>query len=265
MKNMNLCHDFRYGKIMYNQLDKFVGKSLKLYGEFSQGEAAAFEQTIFPGDCVVEVGANIGAHTVHLAQIVGDAGVVWAFEPQRLVFQLLAGNIAINGLRNVYCRQNCVSNQPGIIKVPVLDAEKIQNWGGVSMLDNPEGEPVEAVTLDSLNLPRCDFLKIDVEGMELQVLEGASHLIDRYQPIIYTEISGIRKNNQSVFSYLWKKGYHIYEHTPPLYNPDNYFGNPEDVFLIDGKHIVSYNAICLPEASRITLDGAAETTPDDLR
>ena len=46
---INLCHDFRYGKIMYNQLDEFVGKSLRLYGEFSQGEAILFDQIVKPG------------------------------------------------------------------------------------------------------------------------------------------------------------------------------------------------------------------------
>ena len=90
---MNLVHDFRYGKIIYNTLDKYVGKSLKLYGEFSQGEADLFEMIVKPGACVVEVGANIGSHTIHLAQLAGKDGAVLAFEPQRLVFQILAGNI----------------------------------------------------------------------------------------------------------------------------------------------------------------------------
>ena len=79
---VNLCHDFRYGKIMYNQLDQFIGKSLRLYGEYSQGEADIFEQIVKPGHIVVEAGANIGSHTIHLAQLAGDQGQVWAFEPQ---------------------------------------------------------------------------------------------------------------------------------------------------------------------------------------
>ena len=61
---VNLCHDFRYGKIMYNQLDQFIGRSLRLYGEYSQGEADIFEQIVKPGYIVVEAGANIGAHTM---------------------------------------------------------------------------------------------------------------------------------------------------------------------------------------------------------
>ncbi|MBQ3853504.1 MAG: FkbM family methyltransferase, partial [Anaerovibrio sp.] len=102
MWQFNICHEFRYGKIMYNQLDQYVGRSLKLYGEYCQGEAALFEQIVKPGNIVVEAGANIGSHTIHLAQLAGDNGQVWAFEPQRLVFQLLAGNMALNSLTNVH-------------------------------------------------------------------------------------------------------------------------------------------------------------------
>lgn len=59
---------------------------------------------------------------------------------------------------------------------------------------------------------------------------------------------------------------HDFRYGKIMYNQlDNYFGNPEDVFIIDGKHVVSYNAICLPTASRIILDGAVETTPDNLQ
>ena len=185
---VNLCHDFRYGKIMYNQLDQFIGRSLRLYGEFSQGEADIFEQIVKPGHIVVEAGANIGAHTIHLAQLAGDNGQVWAFEPQRLVFQLLAGNVALNSLTNVHCLQKClIGSGKRTIPVPVLDVNKINNWGGVELEHSVEGEPVEAITIDSLDLPGCDFLKIDVEGMELQVLQGAEETIRKYQPVIYTE------------------------------------------------------------------------------
>ena len=129
MWHINSCHDFRYGKIMYNQLDQYVGKSLRLYGEYSQGEADLFEQIVKPGHIVIEAGANIGAHTVHLAQLAGDSGQVWAFEPQRLVFQLLAGNIALNSLTNVHCIQKCLGDTDGeVVMVPVLDVNRENNW-----------------------------------------------------------------------------------------------------------------------------------------
>ena len=248
MKNMTICHDFRYGKIMYNTLDKFIGESLKLYGEYCKGEADIFSMIVQPGDCVIEGGANIGSHTIHLAQLVGDEGVVYAFEPQRLVFQLLAGNIAINGLTNVYCEHKALSDNFGTIKVPVLDNTKVHNWGGVSLEHTTQGEDVEVITLDSLNLQRCDFIKLDVEGMELNVLKGARELIRKFQPIIYAEANppqpGDKENKRiPLFEWLRKNfGYHIYNHTPLLYSSENYFGNPVNVFA----NIASINVLCLP-------------------
>ena len=263
----NLCHDFRYGKIMYNQLDEYVGKSLKLYGEFSQGEADLFDQLVQPGHIVVEAGANIGSHTIHLAQLVGDKGQIWAFEPQRLVFQLLAGNVALNSLTNVHCLQNCVGDIDGrTLMVPVLDVNTVNNWGGMVLGQRTEGEPVKVITIDSLDLPGCDFFKIDVEGMELKVLHGAELTIRKYQPIIYTEADKPDKNI-ALFSYLRSLGYRLYWHEPPLYNPDNYFHNPTNVFdrektLETGEkvtlRIVSQNALCLPKDSPIQLNGFTE-------
>lgn len=267
MWQVNLCHDFRYGKIMYNQLDQYVGKSLRLYGEYCQGEAEIFEQIVKPGGIIIEAGANIGSHTVHLAQLAGDNGQVWAFEPQRLVFQLLNGNIAINSLTNVHCLQKCVGDADGEnVMVPVLDVNVVNNWGGMELGDYTEGEPVEVITIDSLNLPGCSFFKIDVEGMELKVLRGAEKTIQKYRPIIYTEADRVEKN-QALFAYIRSLNYRIYAHTPPLYNPNNYFHNQENVFAVekvmeDGtkrvSEIVSANVLCIPKERHVTVEGLPE-------
>ena len=267
MWQFNLCHDFRYGKIMYNQLDQYVGKSLRLYGEFSQGEADIFEQIVKPGHIVIEAGANIGSHTIHLAQLAGDTGQVWAFEPQRLVFQLLAGNVALNSLTNVHCLQNCVGDDNGrTIMVPVLDVNKENNWGGMELGSYTDGEPVPLITIDSLDLPGCNFFKIDVEGMELQVLRGAEKTIMKYRPIIYTEADRTDKN-PALFAYLHELGYRLYRHEPSLYNPNNFFHNPENVFteekmLEDGQkrvlQVVSFNALCFPKEIPFNVSGFEE-------
>ncbi len=242
MGNFNICHDFRYGKIIYNQMDLYVGKSLKLYGEYSQGEAELFDMLIAEGDWVIEGGANIGAHTVHLAQLAGESGTVFAFEPQRLAFQLLAGNIAINNLTNVQCLQKCLSDESGTVKVPVLDPSKENNFSALSMEKNYSvGEVVEVVTLDSFNLKRCDFIKLDVEGMELKVLMGAENLIKKFHPIIYAEANAGAKRIP-LLNWIREHDYKIYPHTPPFYNPENYFRNTENVFGEAG----SVNVLCVP-------------------
>ncbi len=244
---MNICHDFRFGKIMYNVLDLYVGKSLKLYGEYSPGESALFSDILQPGDVVVEVGANIGAHTIRLAQLVGKEGKVIAFEPQRLCFQLLNGNVAINSLTNVYTYQKCVGASEGSVIVPELSPDEIHNWGGVSLenASRDKGERVERIILDSLNLAKCKLLKIDVEGMELQVLQGAVKLLDKCQPLIYMEVDREDKK-ANLTTFLCERGYKIYEHNPPLYSDNNYFSNPHNEFTLHGAQIVSFNALCVP-------------------
>ncbi len=117
----NEVRECRYGTFLYNKLYTYVGKSIELYGEFSQGEAHLFDQLLKPGSIVLEAGANYGTHTVHLAQIVGEQGHVFAFEPQPHVFYGLCANVALNNLINVTCRQEALGTEEGEIIVPVVD------------------------------------------------------------------------------------------------------------------------------------------------
>ncbi len=111
---------------------------------------------------MVEVGANAGAHTVSLSQAVGPAGLVLAFEPQRILLQTLCANLALNSLTNVHAFWAAVGNSPGSIVVPPLDYTQDNNFGGLELGGYQQGEQVPVLTLDSLKLPRCHFLKIDV-------------------------------------------------------------------------------------------------------
>src|SRR5579862_896137 len=101
MPDFNRLKDCRHGRMLFNVNDQYVGRSLDLYGEYSEGEIDFFKQVVQPGDTVLEIGANIGSHTVFFAKAVGREGTVQAFEPQRLIFQTLCANIALNNLENV--------------------------------------------------------------------------------------------------------------------------------------------------------------------
>jgi FkbM family methyltransferase len=230
----------RYGQMVYNPNDTYVGRSLELYGEFSEGEVDLFRQIVQPGQVVIEVGANIGAHTVFLARQVGVQGAVLAFEPQRIVFQTLCANIALNSLPNVAAFQQAVGERPGTIKVPELDWRHENNFGGLSLGEYTKGSDVPVVTLDSMGIARCDFIKVDVEGMEEQALRGARDLITRLKPILYVENDRFEKSD-SLIRYIDSIGYKMYWHRPPYYSPKNFLGNSNDVF----PNIVSLNMLCL--------------------
>lgn len=240
----------RSGPMVYNKHDIFIGGSLKAYGEFSVFEQALFQQVIHRGEVVVEVGANIGAHTIELSRLVGDDGEVHAFEPQRIVFQTLCANLALNQCRNVYAYQVALGAKPGQIHVPAMDPTTPANFGGVSLGDTPQGERVPLITLDSLDLPACHVLKADVEGMELEVVSGALETIDRYRPIMYLENDREEKSKE-LLERIMGLGYAVYWHLPRLFNPNNFRGEAVDIW----GNIISINVLCLPIECTLDVSG----------
>ena len=119
--NFNRLKECRHGRMLYNVNDAYPGRSLDLYGSTARGKWTCSASSFRAGDVVIEVGANVGAHTVALARIVGGGGMVMAFEPQRLAFQSLCANVALNNLANVWCHQAAFGDAVGHITVPDLD------------------------------------------------------------------------------------------------------------------------------------------------
>jgi FkbM family methyltransferase len=238
--------DCRHGRMLYNIHDIYIGRSLDLYGEFSEGEIELFKRIVKPGDVVVDVGANIGAHTLWFAKATAPNGGVLAFEPQRLIFQALCANMALNGVTNAICRQEAVGAEPGQITVPVLDPEKELNFGGVELGEFTQGDQIPVVRLDDLPIGRCKLLKVDVEGMELAVLQGAAKLIGRLKPVLYVE-NDRRDRRDALIRYIDSLGYDCYWHYPMLFNPDNYLKNPTNVF----EGVASINMVCVPTGTPV--------------
>lgn len=235
---MNRLKDCRHGRMLYNEHDIYIGRSLDLYGEFSEGECDVFRQLIQPGWTVLELGANIGSHTVFLAKRVGPSGRLIAFEPQRIVFQTLCANIALNSILNVDCHQKAVGQQAGSLIVPPLDYTVDNNFGGLGLGAYTQGESVPVVAIDDLNLNACHFMKIDIEGMEREAILGAKQTLERWKPVLYVE-NDRADRSEALVETLHGLGYALYWHKPPMYSPQNYFGNQQNIF----GGIVSMNMI----------------------
>lgn len=238
----------RHGLLLYNINDIEVGKSLEAYGEYKEGEIELLQKIIKPKDLVVDIGANIGVNTVFLAQAVGNQGTVLAFEPQRVIFQNLCANLALNSITNTYCYNVAVGDTFSAIKLPVLDYSKPDDFSKIDIGENEEGELAQTITLDSLNLPQCRLIKIDVAGMELAVLQGAVNTIKALQPILY--INYQPKNDKSLINFLVECGYRLYWHKIPIYQQNNYLQNPENLF---GK-AESNSIFCVPPNFALELD-----------
>jgi FkbM family methyltransferase len=211
---------------------------------------------------VVDAGANIGAHTLYFAEAVGPGGAVIAFEPQRALHQLLCGNLALNGHSRAHAHLAALGRAPGSVKVPPIDYSKAANFGALELGNWTLGEEIPVVTLDSLSLAHCHLIKIDVEGMELEVLEGAADTVARLQPVLYVESDRPQKA-AALIRWLLDRRYRLYPHLSPLFNPKNYYGNADNVF----GPVVSDNILCLPAGHPAAVRGAPEITqPEtDLR
>jgi FkbM family methyltransferase len=245
----------RHGPMLFNRNDEFVGASLHKYGEFCPGESALFRQLLKPGMTVVEVGANIGAHTVELSRLVGPAGHVHAFEPQRMVFQTLCANLALNACANVFAHQAAIGAASGEILVPVLAPDRPNNFGGLSLIGATQGERVPLRTLDELGLAACHMLKLDLEGMEIEALQGGATLVRRFRPALYVENDRPERADELI-RLLLSWNYRLYGHRPPLFEPNNFAGDAENIFT----GIVSINMLCIPGELPITINGLPETT-----
>ncbi len=239
---MNVIKQCKYGLMVYNRKDIWQGRSFEIYGEYSESEVKLFADVIKPGHCVLDVGANIGSHTLSFARIVGPQGLVVAFEPERNNFYTLCANVAVNNLRNVFCFQQAIGNEVGSINVPEIDYDKTDNFGGLE-LDHDYSKtthyPVVLNTLDSITLGDVNFIKVDVEGMELKVLKGAIATINQHKSLLYVE-NDRKDKAEELIGFIRNLGYEIYEHMPPLFNQNNYYEEKENVF----GNVCSINLFC---------------------
>ena len=243
----------RHGIFMYNRHDNFVGRGLDLYGEWCDFEIQALRHFIGLGDTVIDVGANIGTHTVAFANMVGPAGTVHAYEPQRRLFTMLAGNVALNALEWVVCHQEAVGDVVGQIQLPPLPpSDTFFNYSAVSLVPNKSprqgrksDDKVPLITLDALDLNTCAVIKMDVEGMEPSVLMGAEHTIRRCQPVLYVEVGGL-ENTKRLADILASLNYSSYWSIHPYFDERNFYSNTVNVWP---NVVWSSNIICLPKQS----------------
>jgi FkbM family methyltransferase len=249
----------RHGWFLANCNDFYIGNALIRYGEYGELEGQFLASLIKPGDTIVEVGANIGTHTIPLAQKVGAHGSVIAIEVQPPIFHYLCANIALNGLFNVTTHACGCGATSEIMMIPRMDyaAPHSQNFGGVSLSRGNEGIPANVIPLDDLlaGITKINLLKLDVEGMEGEVLKGATQTIARHRPRIYLENDRL-ENSQALIEQLMAMDYRLWWHIPPLFNPGNYFGVQENVF----GNVASFNMLCLPRETQTPVVGQTEIT-----
>lgn len=162
-------------------------------GRWENETTQLFTQLINQNDTVIDIGANIGYYSTLFSKLVGPKGKVIAFEPTNYYYKLLNENISVNVLNNIEVVKKGLSNISQELEIYIDESS--------ATLHQPfdfyikEKEKISLTTLDnyivSLNLDKIDLIKIDVDGHDQFVLDGAMKTIRRYKPLIIIEISHI--------------------------------------------------------------------------
>ena len=257
MANSVKLYQTRSGPMIALATDQYVGRSIELYGEYCPDEWALLRQLIKPGMIVIEVGANMGTHSVDMARACAPSAFI-AFEPQPRLFQILCGNLALNNITNALAYPEGCGDEEGETGIARIDYDLPGNFGGFA-LDRYQGDiKVRIRTIDSLDLPQCGLIKIDVEGFEPRVIRGAAETIRRCRPILYVE-NDRAAHQQEVINLIAGLDYRLYWHAPALFSANNFRNNPENIF--GGAH--SLNMLCLPREGGDTVEGRQEIDPAD--
>lgn len=238
----------KYGPTLVPPYDEYLGKAFIVNGSYGDEEFEAWVYYINKGSTVLDIGANFGAHTFHFSNV---AGKVIAFEPQLELYRMLNGSLALQHRSNVFAMNVAVGETGGTggtINCPSMNFMLPNNFGGVSLLEEWSGR-VSLMAIDSIGLDSCDFIKIDVEGMELQVLKGAESTIMRNRPIISVEADREDKAFE-LYTWLIEHKYKVKFHCPPLgdlwpnVNSRNFLAVPGETHFIENlPHVYELESV----------------------
>ena len=214
----------KHGSFLVPKVDEFIGQSLKLNKEWEEKTLDICKQILKSDSIVVEVGSHIGSHTVPISRMCER---VFAFEMQRLIFQLLNANLMLNGRLNVHTHSNPVSNESSTIKLAEMnwgasEENKLNTGNGkFANLKHDKGYPTKIVTLDEElgHLKQISLLKLDAEGEEVNILKGSKEIIKKFKPHILTEFG---ERNIADLRNLLKDDYELFDVSSKiLFDVDN--------------------------------------------
>lgn len=208
-----------YGAKLYLDFTKAVDKRLFLNG-FEKDVIDYFSKVVKEDDVVLDVGANIGIYSLIAGKKVGDKGKVYAFEPADLAFEKLQYHIDLNELDNIVPIKSGVSNKTGTATFNVCEDDAFNSLGETPMKDIIKQETIDLVTIDDFvskhKLTKVDVIKVDTEGAEFLVFEGAKKTLEKFKPTLFFETNpsvteGFSNNISNILDFIRAYDYDLYE------------------------------------------------------
>ncbi|MGQ4275174.1 FkbM family methyltransferase [Terrihabitans sp. B22-R8] len=207
----------KHGRLFFPQNDDTVGRSLEHYGEWAENELAFLLQFVRPGSTVVEVGANIGVHTLAFAEALGRSGRVVSIETREILSALLAANVQNNSTENVVVHSPAAWGRPDVVSPK----------GHTQSVSEDDGIPV--IRVDDLDVTECSLLKIRARGDECAIISGASQIIGMQNPVISIEIDDVQRAI-AARDQLRSYPYETYIVQADAFNPRNIKSNAGNMF-----------------------------------
>lgn len=226
----------RYGRFALLENDQIISKSLRIYGEWAQDEIDILSEFIERGQTVLDVGAFIGTHSRAFSAMVGESGRVISFEPRQDTLTVLAKNVEFAQYKNIFVHPVGLGRAEESRHIAHISEESANNFGGFSIepLAESANTPFDAIEVRKIDsyasdLSSVDFIKIDVEGMETDVLIGATEIIERYKPSIFTECN-TAESGLAVLQFCKDHCYSAYGVLTRAFNPENFNKTSENIF-----------------------------------
>lgn len=254
--------DCKYGTFMHYVNDSPIGECLDVYGEWGEKEIELINQFLTPTSNVIDIGANIGTHTVFFSKKC-NKGFVYGIEPQFYIFQILNANIALNGCFNTKLYNTPISNEFESVKLlhlPPFGGKKI-NFGEFKIHDVENGLETKCIKIDG-NFSNIQFIKIDVEGHELSVLKSGDNLLKSDKPHLYVEFNN-KDGNPEMLDYLMQHGYNCYWHVTEKFSYPNFRNQNTNIWITDPNVKPTFalvekfyegNIVCVHQSHKIDVD-----------
>ncbi|OGU40308.1 MAG: hypothetical protein A2X61_10850 [Ignavibacteria bacterium GWB2_35_12] len=221
-------------------LNEFLQSYLYLFGSYELPTIRFIKKTLKKGDIVIDIGANVGYLSLTFAQIIGDLGKVYGFEPEKRNFEIFNENIKLNGFKNIHPYKLAVSDNNKIIK---LYLSKNENQGIHSTLLHTDTlsenfEEIEAIILDDFviqnKIYKIDLVKIDVEGAEIDVVNGMKNILRDKKPVLILElVSELQKLKNMTTSDFKKMMHNEFNYSSYIINEKGFLNKVS----IDIEHI----------------------------
>lgn len=208
--------EFRYGSILYRDDQSVTALSLARYGEYKEHELSLLRQLLKPGNHVVETASHFGEHAIALGRHVGSQGSVLAMSTDPVEREGLEYNVKNNAMANVLVRQ---------------------------------GDLVADSSLDILHLRKCDLVKIG-SGNGNDILDKGRDLLLRLRPFLYVRNDQSPARSRDMIGLLFHLGYALWWHPVSLYNSDNFYQEPENIF----GQLITINMLGVPRETTLNIN-----------